>query len=323
MTSRTLVRYDLTLTDFQMYLVASGIIDKKKKRALLLYQTGPRVREIFRQLPNNGNDDDFGTAVEKLTAYFEPQKHRLYDFYQFRQAKQGNTETLDQYYTRLRNLSQHCDFTDSDFEILLQIVLHGTSSRLRKQALRDPKITLESLLVAGRQLERSTIEARHIEENAHQIERDNPVVQLVSSPSKTNTCRNCGGEWPHTNNPCPAKNKACRKCNKLNHFAMVCRSGNPHNLSQYSAKQQHQRRPSRNNNRPVNTPANDNQSSSESSDSEGYCYAVKTNPRKSPITKLKIIIKRCNSLWIPVQQSTLLMKIHLNNWEYPSAEDTH
>ena len=278
-------KWKVWLEDFQMYLVASGVTDKTKKRALLLYQAGPRVREIFRQLPDNGNDDDFDTAVEKLNAYFEPQKHRLYDVYQFRQAKQGNTETLDQYYTRLRSLSQHCDFTDSDFEILLQIVLHGTSSRLRKQALRDPKITLESLLVAGRQQERSTIQARHIEENAHQMERDNPIVQLVSSPSKTNTCRNCGGEWPHTNSPCPAKNKACRKCNKLNHFAKVCRSGN---LSQYSAKQQHQRRPSRNNIRPVHTPANDNQSSSESSDSEGYCYAVKTNPRKSPITKLKI-----------------------------------
>jgi hypothetical protein len=74
----------------------------------------------------------------------------LYDVYQFRQAKQGNTETLDQYYTRLRSLSQH-DFAAADFEIVLQIVLYGTSSRLSKQALCDPKITLEALLMAGRQ----------------------------------------------------------------------------------------------------------------------------------------------------------------------------
>jgi hypothetical protein len=67
----------------------------------------------------------------------------LYDVYQFRQAKQGNTETLDQYYTRLRSLSQYCDFAAADFEIVLQIVLYGTSSRLSKQALCDPKITLE------------------------------------------------------------------------------------------------------------------------------------------------------------------------------------
>ena len=67
------------LEDFQMYLVATGITDKKKKRALLLYQAGPKVREIFRQVPENGNDDDFDKAIELLNALFEPQKHRLYD----------------------------------------------------------------------------------------------------------------------------------------------------------------------------------------------------------------------------------------------------
>ena len=58
---------------------------------------------------------------------------------------------LDQYYTRLRTLSKR--FADADFEIMLQIVLYGTSSRLRKQALRDPKMTLQGLRVTGRQLE--------------------------------------------------------------------------------------------------------------------------------------------------------------------------
>ena len=52
---------------------------------------------------------------------------------------QGNAETLDQYYTRLRTLSKRCDFADPDFEIMLQIVLYGTSGRLRKQALRTQK----------------------------------------------------------------------------------------------------------------------------------------------------------------------------------------
>ena len=66
-----------------MYLVASGVTDKNKKRPLLLYQAGLRVCEIFCQLPDNGNDDDFDTAVAKLNAYFELPKHRLYDFINF------------------------------------------------------------------------------------------------------------------------------------------------------------------------------------------------------------------------------------------------
>ena len=37
---------------------------------------------------------------------------------------------------------------------------------------------------------------------------------------------NCGGNWPHIGgqNRCPARNKTCRSCNKLHHFASVCLS---------------------------------------------------------------------------------------------------
>ena len=277
-------KWKIWLQDFEMYLVASGVTDNKKQRALLLYQAGPRVREIFRQIPDHGDDDDFDTAVNKLNAYFEPQQHRLYDVYQFRQTKQGEMETLDQYYTRLRSLSQNCDFHDPDFEIMVQIVLYGTSSRLRKQALRDLKVTLETLLITGRQLERSHIQARHIEEKVHIVEQDSPVIQALNDRRRTRTvanmCRNCGGEWPHTNSPCPARNKECRKCKKLNHFARVCRSGIVESPGQSTAKQSQSRD---NSIRPVNL----KETSSESSDSE-YCYAVNAKQSKSPITKLKI-----------------------------------
>ena len=46
------------IEDFQTYLVATGFTDKKRQRALFLYQVGPSVRKIFRQIPDNGDDDD-------------------------------------------------------------------------------------------------------------------------------------------------------------------------------------------------------------------------------------------------------------------------
>ena len=88
---------------------------------------------------------------------------------------------LDQYYTRLRTLSKRCDFADADFEIMLQIVLYGTSSRLRKQALRDPKMTLQGLLVTGRQLERNNVQARYIEEDMQELQREDANINLVKA----------------------------------------------------------------------------------------------------------------------------------------------
>ena len=51
-------------------------MEPKRQRALLLYQAGSRIREIFKQLPDNGDDDDFDTAKMKLMQFSEPQKNR-------------------------------------------------------------------------------------------------------------------------------------------------------------------------------------------------------------------------------------------------------
>ena len=55
-----------------MFLLASGITDTKRQLTLLLYTAGPRVREIFKQITNTGDDNNFTTAKEKLTEYFQP-----------------------------------------------------------------------------------------------------------------------------------------------------------------------------------------------------------------------------------------------------------
>ena len=76
------------MADFEMFILASGITDPKRKRALLLYQAGPTVREIFKQIPDTGAEVDYDVAKAKLQEYFEPQKNRRYEVYRFRQATQ-------------------------------------------------------------------------------------------------------------------------------------------------------------------------------------------------------------------------------------------
>lgn len=61
-------------SDFEMFITASGITDAKHKPALLLYQAGPRVREIFKQITNTGNDDDYEVTKAKLKGSSIPQK---------------------------------------------------------------------------------------------------------------------------------------------------------------------------------------------------------------------------------------------------------
>ena len=146
-----------------MYLAASGITNNTRKRALLLYQACVRVREIFTQLEDTGTADAFDSAKQKLTAYFEPQKNKRYDVYVFRKTMQEPNETLDQYHTRLRALADPCEFADLDFELEEQIIIGGSSSRIRKLALRDPKYDLKAMLLDGRSDEISKFQSKEIE----------------------------------------------------------------------------------------------------------------------------------------------------------------
>ena len=54
-------------SDFDMYLTASGITDPTRKRALLLYQAGSRVCEIFKQIPDTGTSADYDIAKDNDT----------------------------------------------------------------------------------------------------------------------------------------------------------------------------------------------------------------------------------------------------------------
>ena len=198
--------------DFDMFLAASGITSNARKRALLLYQAGSRVRDIFAQLPDTGEANDFETAKEKLTQHFQPQKNVRYDVYVFRKAFQQKDETLDQYHTRLRTLAEPCEFTNLDFELEEQIIIGGTSTRIRKQALRDPSYDLKAMLVDGRRDEISKFQSAEIEGKE----------QMSKLSAKPKNCLNCGGPTPHLNT-CPAKGKECHNCGKMNHFAKYCR----------------------------------------------------------------------------------------------------
>ena len=85
--------------------------------------------------------------------------------YKFREANQGASETIDQFHTRLHSLAKNCEFSDVNFEIMTQIVIGGKSSRVRKQALRDPTYSLKDLLLDVRREETSKVQAAEIEGN--------------------------------------------------------------------------------------------------------------------------------------------------------------
>ena len=231
--TNTGARWTGWLERFETYLIAADVTDDARKRALLLYQAGSEVYEIFKTLPDTGESNNYTKAKDALTKHFEPAKNPIFEIYNFREAKQRADETLDEFHTRLRTLAKYCQFHETDFEIKMQIVCNGKSNRLRRKALRDSEYNLADMLIDGRKTEVSSAQAMGIEENFQDLQ--------IKEISTKNACYKCGLSFPHINKPCPARQANCSHCGVKGHFAKMCRKpqdetprkprrGNPHKV---------------------------------------------------------------------------------------------
>ena len=116
-------RWNKCLRRLERLFIGMNITIPKQKRTLLLHFAGPEVDEIFDTLPDNGDNNDYDTAVKRLNAYFSPKTNIAYEVYNFRQTKQKEGESLDSYHTRLRQLAKICKFSDIDKDIQEHIIL--------------------------------------------------------------------------------------------------------------------------------------------------------------------------------------------------------
>ena len=98
------------LDHFNNFLVAMDITDGARQKALLLHFAGDRVAGIWDTLKPDPDDVDFDTTKTKLTTHFSPQVHVDYEIFMFREAEQKEGETVDQFWTRLRQLVQICEW---------------------------------------------------------------------------------------------------------------------------------------------------------------------------------------------------------------------
>ncbi|KAK3083972.1 hypothetical protein FSP39_006106 [Pinctada imbricata] len=222
------IRWTKYVNQLENLFVAMDISSKKRKKALLLHYAGEDVFDIHQTLPDTSAEDGYDQSKTALTNYFQPQVNREFEVFEFRQMKQLQEETVDQFATRLRQKSKHCDFADNDGEIKSQIIQGCTSNDLRRKALRD-NLDLTKLLSTARAMEIANKQADKMrkseETNAvRQKTFSQPNIKQSTSQSKEKKkqkCRNCGGRYPHRSS-CPAFGKICDYCKKENHFASQC-----------------------------------------------------------------------------------------------------
>lgn len=226
------VRWQKWLRRFNNFLIAAGITDDTRMEAMLLHCIGEETFDIYCSLPDPpttpaSNLTKYEKAKQKLNNYFVPKINTEFEIYNFRQAKQQDTETIDEYYARLLKLSSNCGFQENEREIKSQIIQYTTYTKLRKYALAEnPSLT--QLMSQGKAYEAIEKQSEQMKNHTEVVTRiENKPLQQAKHNNRyqenSKKCKNCGNKW-HNNGrqACPAANITCHFCNKQGHFAKVC-----------------------------------------------------------------------------------------------------
>lgn len=135
---------------FENLLISLREFDPTIRRGLLLTYVGESTNDIFDILPNTGTT--YQSAIDSLSQHFNPQANKDMAIFDFRELSQGQNETLNEYYRRLKIKAVHCAFHNEEAELKTQIIHKTRDTRLRKKALRET-MSLQEILDYGNTLE--------------------------------------------------------------------------------------------------------------------------------------------------------------------------
>ena len=233
---------------FQLYLIASGMIEKPAnvRCATLLHVIGVEALEVYNtfRFEEGEDNNDLDTLLKKYmyTEYFEPQRNVTYARHLFNTRSQQPEETIDQFATDLKLQAKNCEFgTLTESLIKDRLVVGISDDATRARLLRERKLTLQRALEICRAAQSSKTQMGKITASAEQnasAYSDKAVHTLKPGKGKHQStkpghsqsrhkqfgkaCKYCG-TW-HDAGKCPAYGKNCSKCGKNNHFASVCMS---------------------------------------------------------------------------------------------------
>jgi Arc/MetJ-type ribon-helix-helix transcriptional regulator len=208
---------------FQIYLVASGSEDKDDpiKIAILLNFAGEDAIEVFNTFEfSAGDDKKLDKVIEQFERYCNPRKNVVFERYQFWKITQRDSETVDQFVTRLKNKVKSCEYTSVDDMVRDKFVFSIQDLTVKERLLREEKLTLEKAISMARAAEASKEQIKVMNARVQSSEANQSVnvlryganqgkEQIGSRREKTKSekCGFCG--MVHALTSCPAFGKTC------------------------------------------------------------------------------------------------------------------
>ena len=206
-----------------------------RKDAMIIYG-GKEIARLEKSLPDPVDAfNEYEKLRKKLNDYFLPKQNKHYARYVFLRMRPLAGEATISYAARLRENAYACEFKDTFGDRILEHMIQTIENQHLIQKCIAKSWDLSQFLLEAAQTEDISLQMHDMKETL-----DDRRIARVRIPKKQRAyrkhcrsddedeakgCRYCGYDRKHRKiEDCPAYGKRCHKCQKLNHFASVCKS---------------------------------------------------------------------------------------------------
>lgn len=209
------------------FLVANGITEDERKRAVLLSVIGPKAYKLLGSLvaPKKPGEKSYAELVKVMTDHYNPLPSEIVQRFKFHTRVRREGESMAAYVAGLRALGQTCGFGDMLDDMLRDRLVCGVNDRRIQHRLlteTETKLTFKRALELAQSMETADKNSRELQSHASAPVSEGEV-RKVNSAGVTLRCYRCG-KAGHKPAHCPCKSARCYNCGKTGHLRAVCRA---------------------------------------------------------------------------------------------------
>ena len=221
----------------------NAVTDRYK---LFWHFMGNDTRKLLKKCDDNGIETlDYAKAHAALTKKFNPTLNRLYQMNVVHSMKQGEAESMDNFYVRVKDEVDKMMLTDLQVNqiieliILAQLVNSTHNAKLTRKAINDSQsltqfrefartTELTEQQLTGMGQPENVSYAKKMSQSHKKEKRRTKSKRKTESKAEGKSdrldrkCKYCGDSC--VKGQCPAYGKVCSKCGKRNHLPAVCRN---------------------------------------------------------------------------------------------------
>ena len=247
--------------DLKIFILAT---DKKAKSSevkasILLNVIGRRGRQIYDNFTfvDDVQSLDYESVLTHFEEYCSPKTSESFARYKFFTNRQNDGQNFDKYLTELHTLANECNFDNLRDSLLRDMIVIGTKDcKVQEKLLRETNLDLKKATQIAKTSEitnkyAAEMKNKNVVDEMYKPKGEQPYRPQHSTssyskpkfnrrdsyqPETITDCKFC--TYNHVRGKCPAYNKQCKRCGKLNHFAKACPSKRINNIEEnYSANE--------------------------------------------------------------------------------------